>query len=462
MSDVEQTTASTWLASGSPIPRLLAGPVRRFLQTEIAGGIALLVFTVIALIWANSPWGDSYESLWHTEVGFTVGTFELSESLQHWVNDGLMTLFFFVVGLEIKRELVRGELNEVRKAALPIAAAAGGMIVPALIFFALNAGTGASSGWGVPMATDIAFAVGVLALVAPNAPTNLKIFLLSLAVVDDIGAILVIAIFYSTGVQASFLLGAFALLGVVVVLRRMQVWWMPVYVVIGVGLWYMLLESGVHATLAGVAMGLFAPVTPLDLRHRRRVPLFEDEEHEDFALGLTELPPQEAMAVKARIDASTSVAERLEFKLHPWTSYVIVPLFALANAGVVLKFDTLGTAFTSRVTLGVIFGLVVGKIIGVLSFTYGALKLGVGVLPVGMTRRDLFGVSALAGIGFTVALFITSLAFEDPVFQDEAKVGILVASLLATLLGASIFRGSSRGRGGVAADASPGLEGGAR
>ncbi len=395
----------SWLASDHAVPRLLARPLRTFLTTEAAGGVVLLAATLVALIWANSPVRGGYESLWGTELGLSLGPLELPEDLRHWVNDALMSIFFFVVGLEIKRELVAGELNERRKAALPIIAAAGGMVVPAVFYLAFNAGGEGGAGWGIPMATDIAFAVGVLALLGDRIPSGLKIFLLSLAIVDDIGAIVVIALFYSDGIELGWFMGAGAGILAIVGLRRLRVPWVPIYVVVGTVVWFATLRSGVHATIAGAALGLLAPARPTDPHG------------------------QEVM----------SVAERLEHLLHPWTSFVVIPLFALANAGVMLSLDALRAAAASPVTLGVFVGLVAGKIIGITGASWIAIKLNLGQAPEGVGWRHLLGAAAVAGIGFTVSLFITGLAFDDAELVDTAKLGILLASVLAGVIGVLIL-----------------------
>lgn len=427
---------------------MIARPLREFLRTEIAGGVVLLAATVIALLWANSPFSDAYRDFWKTEIGFQIAGFEIEEDFRHWVNDGLMTIFFFVVGLEIKRELVRGELADPRRAALPVAAAVGGMVVPALIYVAFNTGGDASRGWGIPMATDIAFALGVLSLVAPNVPSALKVFLLSLAIADDIGAIAVIAIFYTEGISFGWLASAFVLVGMVVFLQRVRVWWIPVYVVVGTALWLATFESGVHATIAGVTLGLLTPVTPLDPSLRRKIPLFEVDDQGDES---DEVDPQEAQLSRREIHISTSVAERLEYILHPWTGYVIIPIFALANAGVEIGGDALGQAARSGVTLGVFLGLVVGKIVGVAGASWISQRMGWALPPRGVTSRDVLGVAALAGIGFTVSIFITELALTGD-SNDEAKIGVLFASLAASLIGAALLR---RKRGEKEVDTEP-------
>ena len=432
MSNRPPDLRQSWLASDRRVPRLIARPLRIFLRTEAGGGMVLLAATIVALLWVNSPLGDSYESLWHTKVGVSLGSFELVHDLRHWVNDGLMTIFFFVVGLEIKRELITGELNDARKAALPILAAFGGMVVPAGLFLAINLGEASARGWGIPMATDIAFAVGVLALFGDRIPSGLKVFLLSLAIVDDIGAILVIAMFYSSDLSLGWLGIAFGLLLAVVASHRARVLWVPVYVVLGVGVWLATFESGVHATLAGVALGLLTPARPTDPGG------FNDVV--DTAAALPDEPDAESLrAISLQAQEVVSVAERLEHLLHPWSSFVIIPLFALANAGLLLSSDSLRDALTSRVTLGIITGLVAGKIIGISGMAWLAVRRGWGTLPEGVSPRHVVGVSALAGIGFTVSLFITALAFEDAGLIESAKTGVFVASILAGVIGSLVL-----------------------
>jgi NhaA family Na+:H+ antiporter len=403
-----------------------------FLHTEAAGGVVLLAATVVALAWANSPFQDSYTSLWHTHLSISLGTHTLDLDLQEWVNDGLMAIFFFVVGLEIKRELVEGELREPRRAAMPAVAALGGMAVPALIFVAINAGGDGAAGWGIPMATDIAMAVGVLSLIGSRVAPSLKLFLLALAIVDDIGAIIIIALFYSDDIRLDALAVAAGLVLVVGLVRRAGVRPIAVYVLLGVGLWLALHESGLHATLAGVILGLMAPTRPI--RQRQWV-------DEEALTDLTSASAAHETAVLAR--ESVSVVEWLEHLLHPWTSFVILPLFALANAGIPLSAQAVSDAASSRITYGVVVGLVVGKLVGVTAFTWIAARLRIGVLPPGARWKDIVGVAALAGIGFTVSIFITSLAFSDEGLQNEAKIGILVASVVAALLG-SLILGTGR------------------
>jgi Na+:H+ antiporter, NhaA family len=402
-----------------------------FLATETAGGVLLVAAAVVAVIWANSPWQAGYDTFWHTEAGVHLGKWSLELDLRHWVNDGLMAVFFLVVGLEVKRELLLGELRERRRAVLPIVAAAGGMVVPALIYVALNPSGPEADGWGIPMATDIAFAVGVLALVAPSIPSGVRLFLLTLAIVDDIGAILVIAVFYSSSIEVAWLAVAAVIVGAVLLLRRLGFNTTPPFVLLGVALWVAVYESGVHPTIAGVVMGLLAPATPALTREivRSRT----DELVDVFS-------PAAAHETTRIARQAVSQLEWLEHQLHGWSSLLIVPVFALANAGVELTADSLDAASTSTITLGVVAGLVVGKTVGIAGATWGAVRLGWADLPSGATWRQLLGVAALGGIGFTVSLFIAAFAFEDPVRVDEAKIGVLAASVLATLLASVLLR----------------------
>ena len=421
----------------SPLARALS-PLRDFLHTEAAGGALLVAASVVALLWANSPWKASYSRLWHSEFGITLAGHSLVLDLQHWVNDGLMTIFFLVVGLEIKRELTSGHLAGRRAATLPVAAALGGMAVPALLYSAIAGGT-APKGWGVPMATDIALAVGVLALAASHAPASLRAFLLGLAVVDDIGAIVVIAVFYSTGVVFGWLVAAVVGVLATVLLQRVGVHQLLVYVVLGTTVWFALHEAGVHPTLAGVAMGLLAPVTP------RVAPEFVDA---DELADISSVEAARHTADMAR--SSVSTVEWLEHVLHPWSSYLIVPLFALANAGVVVSGDSLRTAFGSAIFWGIAVGLIVGKPLGVMVASKLAVRSGRADTPEGTTTRQLLGAGNAAGIGFTVALFIAELAFtDDSGAVDElqvadAKMAILLASVVSGALAWLVLRQRSR------------------
>ena len=417
---------------GRRVPRV----VRQFLDTEASGGVVLLAAAMVALVWANSPWSASYRTLWSTELTLGLGRYVLVEDLQHWVNDALMAVFFLVVGLEIKRELVHGDLRDRRAAAMPTIAAAGGMVVPALLYLLVTAGSGASRGWGIPMATDIAFAVGVMALLGPRVPASLKLFLLTLAIVDDIGAIVVIAVFYAGEIQPEFLLTAAALIGAMLGLRRAGVVWLAPYVVLGSGVWLATQASGVHATIAGVVLGLLAPA-------QRLIP---GAVARHWAGDLADEPgPAELDAMTRLARSAVSPAERLEHLLHPWTSFLIVPLFALANAGVELGGDSFAGPGAARATVGVVLGLVAGKTLGITAAAWLAVRTGLGRLPEGATWPMVAGVAALGGIGFTVALFIAELAFAPGPLQDAAKIGVLSASALAAALGATMLRRACRG-----------------
>ncbi len=427
-----------WTASDRPLARYVARPVREFLRVESAGSVLLLAATVLALLWVNLPvagWAEGYDHFWHTPLTIELGDWRIEESLQHWVNDGLMTLFFFVVGLEIKHELVHGDLRDPRTAALPIVAAVGGMAVPALLYVAIAGGGDAGAGWGIPMATDIAFAVGVLGVLGRRIPSAARLFLLTLAIVDDIGAIVVIAVFYTADLALGWLGVALGLLAVMVLLRVLRVWAVPAYVVLGVGVWFALLESGVHATLAGVAIGLLTPA----------VALLRPEVATGYAVEAlrdNDLDADELHRLRFLVGESVPVVERLQARLHPLSAYVVLPVFALANAGVAL--DGLGAALTSPVGLGVGVGLVLGKPLGIGLACFVAVRLGIARMPVDTSWRQLLGVGAIAGIGFTVSLFIAGLSFTDPVLTDDAKIGILLASLLAAVVGVVVLLTSSR------------------
>jgi len=427
----------TWLGTDRFLARRFARPAARFLAIEAASGILLLIATVLALIWANSPWKDSYASFLNADIVLDAGPIGFHLTVQEFVNDALMALFFFVAGLEIKRELVKGELRDRKAAALPIIAALGGMVLPALIYFALNAGSASSGGWGIPMATDIAFAVGIVSLLGNRVPAALKLFLLTLAVADDLGAIGVIAIFYSKSVSFSWLGAACALLFVVWLMRRRKVWYGPIYLAIGIVVWYCMLKSGVHATVAGVAMGFLTPTDALR-------PDLDTEAIADRLENQPELTAADVAAASFLINESVPVGERLVDRMLPWTSYVIIPIFALCNAGILLTSESMRAAAGSTVTWGVALGLVVGKTVGVFGAATIAIAIGVARRPRGATNLHMIGIAMAAGIGFTVALFVTGLAFTDPLFTEEAKVGILAASAVAAILSGLILRAAAR------------------
>ncbi|MBT8240432.1 MAG: Na+/H+ antiporter NhaA [Acidimicrobiia bacterium] len=422
--------------SDNAIARGVVRPVATFLGRETAAGILLIIATAIALIWANLSF-ESYSDFWHTEIAIEIGDFRLVEDLSHWVNDALMALFFFVVGMEIKSELVLGDLRNPKIAALPAIGALGGMVVPAAFYFAFNSSGVEASGWGIPMATDIAFAVGVLALVGNKVPKQLPLFLLTLAIVDDIGAIVVIAVFYSGGgLHLDWLGWAVAGLLFMVVLQRMRVWYIPMYVLVGTFVWFATFESGVHATIAGVALGLITPAKPLIGQQALSQVFTGDKQFEVENFGVAT-----ARDAQFQIRERVGVTTRLIATLSPITSYVIIPVFALANAGILLSVNVIGDALTSPVTLGIVVGLVIGKPVGIYLFSIAAIASGVATLPAALKRIHILAAGAVAGIGFTVALFINGLAFEEEnAIKDQATIGVLLASALATLVGYLIIR----------------------
>lgn len=382
-------------------------PVVEFLRAEAVGGFALLLGAFVALVWVNLIDAGSYESLWGTELRIGIGDAAITETLGHWVNDGLMTLFFFLISLEIKREIVTGDLRHPKAASLPILAAFGGVLLPVAIFLLLVGGEEGAGGWGIPMATDAAFAIGVLAILGDRVGVGVKLFLVTVAVVDDVAAICVIAIAYTSDLSLDWL--AITLVGLlgVVAMRALGMRRVLAYVPIGVAVWVAMLESGVHATLAGVALALLTPARPLDGR---------------------------------------TVLEELEARLHPFTSLLVLPLFALANAGVELGGSALSDGEGRRVALGVAVALVVGKFLGIAGATLAALKLRVGTLPAGVDRRGLLGAAALGGIGFTVSLFIAPLAYSGDVLVEGAKLGIFAGSVIAALAGIAILAPGGRHR----------------
>ncbi len=423
----------------------LVRPFQEFAARETSGGILLLACTVLALIWANSPGAHYYTVLWHTPFTVGLGSFSLSHELHFWVNDALMAVFFFVVGLEIKRELLAGELASARQAALPILAALGGILVPAVLYTFLNANGPGARGWGVPMATDIAFAIGVMALLGDRIPLGLKVFLTALAIVDDIAAVLVIAVFYTAHLAWGALgVAAFCLL-LALAANRLGVRHPLPYALIGAVLWLTVLQSGIHATIAGVLLAFLIPSrTAINqrefLRHGRAVlDHFERAAATEPFDILSDIEQQ--TAVEALEDACEKVQpplHRLESALHPWVTFLIMPLFALANAGVSLSGD-LVKIVTQPIALGVVLGLVLGKPIGVTLFSWLAVRLGLASLPANVSWKHIHGAGWLAGIGFTMSLFMTGLAFTDDALLTAAKLGILIASLCAGILGSVIL-----------------------
>ncbi|MFN2215254.1 MAG: Na+/H+ antiporter NhaA [Anaerolineales bacterium] len=405
-----------------------------FARIEASGGIVLLISAIIALVWANSSLSESYFHFWETELGLGFGQAVFSLPLIEWINDGLMVVFFFVVGLEIKRQLTTGELSRPRRAVLPLAAALGGMLVPAAIYLLFNAGGPGESGWGIPMATDIAFTLGVLALLGSRAPLSLKIFFTALAIADDLGAILVLAIFYSSDIHWTSLLIAAVILVVLIILNRIRIYSPLPYAILGIGLWLAFLESGIHPTIAGVLLAATIPtwgVPDPKALLAQCVSVLDEFELPDS------LQPNRAQAAAQTLetvaDRMQSPAQRLEHSLLPWTTYLILPVFALANAGVVLEFDQ---SLLSVVSIGIVLGLVLGKVAGITFFTWLAVRIGLADMPRNVSIRQLFSASWLAGIGFTMSLFIAGNAFQGSTdLLNQAKAGIIIASLLAGLIG---------------------------
>ncbi len=418
-----------------PIERVVR-PFQRFSKEEAAGGVVLMLCAAAALVWANSPWESSYESLWATEMRLGIGKFFIEESLHFWINDALMAVFFFVVGLEIKRELVGGELASPRRAALPVVAAIGGMVVPALIFAAFNATSDGSAGWGIPMATDIAFSLGVLALLGSRAPLSLKIFLTALAIVDDIGAVIVIALFYTGDVSWINVAVGGGLLAVLAIANRIGIVHTMFFALVGAAVWLAFLQSGIHATVAGILIAATIPprvqIDTVDFLERGRSLL---RRFEIGGASGPDVPPSNLQRaavhdLELACQDVESPLQRIEHELHPWVAMGIMPLFALANAGIVLDGDA-AESLAEPVTLGVLVGLLVGKPLGIFGFTWLLAKSGLSPLPEGLVWRHILGAALLGGIGFTMALFITGLAFSDPELIARAKLGILIGSIAA-------------------------------
>lgn len=414
-----------------PIDRVV-GPLSRFLHVEAASGVVLLAAAVTAFALANSPWSDAWLGFWKTPLGLRVGAVSLEHSLKHWVSDGLMAIFFFVVGLEVKREIVLGQLRDLRQAALPIAAALGGMVVPALLYLAIAGGGPATRGWGIPMATDIAFVVGCMAVLGSRAPASLRILLLSLAIADDIGAVLVIAVGYTTDLDLAALgLGLAGIAGVMG-MRRLGVRAIAVYWIAGALVWLAFHESGVHATIAGVILGLITPSRPWLAGGGVAVIL---RRVQDVWSGTSDAPSRtDAWRVERAAREAISPLARLEDGLHPWSAFLIMPVFALANAGVAFE----GALITDTVALAVGAGLVLGKPVGIVLFSWLAVRAGLARLPEGIGWDVVAGGGLLAGIGFTMSLFIANLALGGEML-DAAKVGILGASLVAGAAGMAVL-----------------------
>ena len=445
-------TPSLGLSRKEPIERILS-PFQEFLQRSTTGGVLLLVCTAVALIWANSPWADAYGRLWETRLSLGLGGYELlSKSLLHWINDGLMAVFFFVVGLEIKREILVGELSRPRQATLPIAAAIGGMVVPAVVYVGINLldpNQTAMRGWGVPMATDIAFSLGVLALLGDRVPASSKIFLASFAIVDDIGATLVIAIFYTENISVIALALGMVVFALMLVANRLGIRRPLAYAILGFLLWLAFLKSGVHPTIAGVMGAMAIPArTRVDaasflVNGRRFLHEFESKGLTGSHV-LTNIEQRGALqAMEKTCELAQSPLQRLEHSYHSWVAFLIMPIFALANAGVTLSAEA-GAAMLSPVAIGIFAGLVLGKQVGITFFAWLGVRLGLASLPTGLNWRHVYAIAWLGGIGFTMSLFITGLAFRDPGTLISAKIGILTASMVAGFGGWLILRQPAR------------------
>mgnify|MGYP000515673036 CR=1 FL=1 len=430
----------------------LTRPFHLFAQKKIAGAIVLMAATMAAIVWANSSFAPTYHDLLDGEVSVSILGFEIRKPLLLWINDGLMAIFFFVVGLEIKREILAGELSSLRKAMLPIAGAVGGMLVPALVFALVVGGGEGSNGWGVPMATDIAFALGVLMLLGDRVPLALKVFLTALAIVDDIGAIAIIAIFYTGEIGLVSLGIGMALVGLSIAMNLSGVRNSVAYFIVGTLVWVAFLKSGVHATLASVVMAMTIPArTSIDGKT-----FLERIEGLTLAFRQAGVPTENRLldskqqhllqSLERSVEQATAPLQQLEHALMPIVTFLVLPVFALANAGLQLS-SGVGDALTHPVSLGIVAGLVIGKQLGIFAFAWLAVKLGVASLPAGVTWRQIHAVSILGGVGFTMSLFVAGLAFSEPHLLETARLGILLASLLAAVIGAVALERATRKKG---------------
>lgn len=416
-------------------------PFEEFLHAQTTTGLILIVMTVIALVLANTSLYETYAHFFHMNIDFNVGSWALSHSLHHWINDGLMAIFFFLIGLEIKREITAGELSNLKVAILPILAAIGGMVFPALIYTSLNYGTVGSAGWGIPMATDIAFAISALVLLGKRVPTALVTFLVALAIVDDLGAVIVIALFYTDTINLMSLGLAGLMFSFMLVFNRLGIHMLLPYFIVGLSMWFFMLESGVHATIAGVLAALAIPSTP------KRVPSTLTKKAKDLLDEYEKYPVNEnyqiheeqkriLSEIKHKIYEVETPAARLEHNLHLPVALIIIPIFALANAGIKIDFSSIGTTIVEPVSLGIILGLIFGKVIGIFGVSYVAVKLKIAQLPKDSSMSQVFGVAFLGGIGFTMSIFVADLAFvNSPELILQAKIGILSASLFSALFG---------------------------
>lgn len=419
----------------------ISTPFEEFLHTQTTSGLVLMCMTLLALVLANSSYYDVYSHVLHTYIEFNVGSWELKHSLHHWINDGLMAIFFFLIGLEIKREVTAGELADMKAAILPILAAIGGMVFPAMIYLGINAGGEGANGWGIPMATDIAFAISALVLLGKRVPPALVTFLVALAIVDDLGAVMVIALFYTETINMVPLLLAGVMFFVLVLFNRFGIHKIFPYFIVGLFLWFFMLESGVHATIAGVLAALAIPSTPkkapISFAEFTKEKIAEFEKHPICAdHHMNEHQKHILTDIKDKVNDVGTPAARLEHDLHLPVALLVIPIFALANAGIKIDFSSIGTTIMEPVSLGIIAGLILGKVLGIFGVAWVAVKLKIAKLPENTSMSQIFGVSFLAGIGFTMSIFVADLAFlGSPELIFQAKVGVLVASLFAGLFG---------------------------
>ena len=424
--------------------KAITSPIKHFIKLESSSSIILFFVSIIAIVWANSSFGNLYEELWNHKftIGFADTSFHLSKPLILWINDGLMAIFFFVIGLEVKREILLGELTTLRKAALPLFAAVGGMVGPVLVFLLLNSAKTGLDGWGIPMATDIAFTLGILKILGKRVPLGLKIFLTAFAIVDDIGAVLVIAIFYSADIQWDLITYALILVSFVGVLSYKRIYSKYLFFVVGFIVWILFLKSGIHPTIAGILMAFTIPIyRKIDVKGFKSEvssQLKVIEKHTSENDLLTKKQIQAIDALEGINEQVNSPLQHLEHTLHGWVSYVIMPIFALANAGVVLNFSSIGDS--SHLTMNIALALIFGNTIGILGLSLLAVKLKLADLPKGVNIQQLVGVSLLGGLGFTMSLFIVNLAYTDPNFIVASKMGVIIGSLIAGVLGYLVLR----------------------
>lgn len=427
-----------------PIVDQLLRPTQRFFRLEAASSILLLAASALAVLWANSPFAEGYSHLWHTEISLFVGEWEITRSLVHWVNDGLMAIFFFTVGLEIKREVMVGDLSTPKMAMLPVVAALGGMIFPGIIYACFNFGEGAMAGWAIPMATDIAFAIGAIAVFGKRLPAGLRVFLAAFAIADDLGAVLIIAVFYSGGFVLNYVIAALAFVGLLFLANALWIRWVPLYVVLGLGTWVAVLGSGIHPTVAGVVVAMFIPA-----RGRYNIGYFlkkahgildryrynRDLDNYWYAILLNQEHHHAVHSLEMACHDVETPLQRMEHALHPWVAFFILPVFAFGNAGLTLNGMPLLEAALHPVAMGSMLGLLIGKPIGITLFAWIAVWGGVAALPPGVSFRHIVGTGMLGGIGFTMSLFISGLSFADPALLNYSKLGVLSGSVLSACAG---------------------------